>query len=136
MLIGRKQIVINGLARVEAIQKMIIQLDDMCSFIGSHTRKTVDIGDIRSELVRIELDEWRTIAMWGLTLSDEDRDRVKAAMHEEFLGKDRVVSHYLNNGVSPGMWLSADDEEFREMARDAFRPDNKKADERGDREGR
>lgn len=75
-----------------------------------------------SRLNELELQEWRNLFMWALTLEDGERDRIKAAAHERFLSDGHSVSHWLNNGVTPGSWVSADEDAFREMARKAFAP--------------
>jgi hypothetical protein len=62
--------------------------------------------------------------MWGLTLTQEEQDRIKAAAHERFLSKRMSVAHWLNDGVTPGQWVEADEVEFRKMAAKAFSPSN------------
>ncbi|CAK0780609.1 hypothetical protein CCP4SC76_7480003 [Gammaproteobacteria bacterium] len=75
-------------------------------------------GDVRSELVRIELDEYRRLFLWSITLSDDERDRIKALAYERFI-KGYDVSPYTTN---LSKWFVSDEEEFREMARHAFSP--------------
>jgi hypothetical protein len=63
--------------------------------------------------------------MFGMTLKDEDRDRIKAAAYERFLSDKMSVKHYLPGGDSAGHWLVADEEEFRAMVKVAFAPKEK-----------
>lgn len=62
------------------------------------------------------------MAMWGLTLDDAERNRIKAAAHHRFLRDGISVGTWLNDGVEPSKWLTSDAEEFRDMARKAFGP--------------
>ncbi len=86
------------------------------------------IGDdiVYTTLMRSELDEWRNLLIWGLTCSHEAIDRIKAAVHERFLADRMHVAHWFQNDEYPSSWLTADEEEFREMAKKAFAPKDEK----------
>jgi hypothetical protein len=77
-------------------------------------------------LIATELDLWRSVFMFGMTLSDEDRDRIKAAAYDRFLNDNMSVRHYLPGGESAGMWFVKDEEEFRAMCKELFAPKEKK----------
>ena len=82
----------------------------------------IDHGDIINKLYEEEMVEWRKLAMWGLTLDDADRDRIKAAVHQRFLRDGMSVHDWMSDGVAAGSWLSSDEAEFRAMAKKAFAP--------------
>jgi hypothetical protein len=69
-------------------------------------------------LIEQELELWRNLFMWAMTLPQKEIDRIKAAAYERFLDKFSV-SHWLGD---PTSWSQATEDEFREMARKAFKP--------------
>lgn len=88
----------------------------------AHRGGEVDSGNLLHEIMQQELDEWRGLFLWTITLDDAERDRIKAAAHRRFLADGLHVAHWFHDGVSPGQWLCSDEEEFRAMARAAFGP--------------
>jgi hypothetical protein len=125
MNITNNDVVEEIMGRIEAAQLHVQSLENIVHHIQSYRRwDHVDISAIHQSLMDIELNEWRNLFMWALTLTPEEQDRVKAAAHERFLRKGMSVAHWLNNGVLPGQWLAADEQEFREMAARAFGPTN------------
>ena len=125
MKLTNKDVVAQCLERIEFIQQHQKNVSAAVHHIHSraHGSKQVDTGDIMSRLFDQELTEWRNLAMWGLTLDDDERDRIKAAAHARFLHDGMHVANWLNSdGVSPGSWLKADEDEFRAMAKAAFAP--------------
>lgn len=86
--------------------------------IGSY-RQTTFSDDLLNALRQKELELWRQVFMFGLTLPAADQERIKAAAYEEFLAPDVSVREYITSGHQ---WLVSEDEEFREMARKLFSP--------------
>lgn len=85
-------------------------------------------GKVLEDLISWELDEWRGLLLWGLVADQPTQDRIKAAAHERFLSNKRSVRQWLNNDIAPDRYLSATDEEFRDMAKKAFAPNEKSND--------
>jgi hypothetical protein len=120
-----RDIVIEALARVEYIQEHIASLAQINNFLHRHrVGDKPDTGNLFELLVTAENNEWRNVFMWGLTLPQEDRDRIKLAAHEKYLAARSSVAHWWNDGVTPAVgYMVADEEAFREMARKAFAPE-------------
>jgi len=110
----------EALTRAGICQQHIEAVEKATYFASRVTHKEVGSGNLRDVLIEKELDEWRGIFMWGLVASDEVRDRVKAAAHHRFLKDSTSVASWTNNGIMPNQWLSADEDEFRAMARAEF----------------
>jgi hypothetical protein len=112
------------LTRIEMIEKCIDDINKISSFLyqKKHRGWNIDQGNIMSTLIEEELSEWRHLFMWGLTLENEERDRIKAAAYNRFLNNDMNVSSWMNNGINPGSWIRSDEEEFREMIKKVFKP--------------
>ena len=125
MKLTAKNMVEDQLKQIEYLQQQLQAADGaiqaLYRLLGHGA--TVDGGNIITHLHRLELDAWRGLAMWGLTLDDAERDRIKAAVHQRFLHDRASVSQWMSgDGTSPSQWLVADEEEFREMAKTAFAP--------------
>lgn len=61
--------------------------------------------------------------MWGLTLEGQELDDIKALLHNRFLNDNISVAHWLDgSGVTPGVWLEKDEQDFRELCRKHFAP--------------
>lgn len=126
MKLTNKDIVIGCLERIDILQEHIRRVSAALSYMRMLDRRAdVDADDIIHKLTRLENDEYRKLAMWGLTLDDADRDRIKAAVHHRFLRDGMSVADWINGGVTPGSWLTSDEAEFRAMAKKAFSPRNK-----------
>jgi len=110
--------------RIGQIQEHIKSVDAAISCL--HERNGFDfksdVGQLLNCLYSEELKEWRHFFMFGLALDDDDKDRIKAAAYQRFLNDKMHVAHWLNNGISPAMWMSADEKRFREMVKRAFYP--------------
>lgn len=123
MKLSNKKLVQEILERIELIQQHIKNLEQAAWFVSARRRsEAVDYGNLRSQLIDTELDEWRNLFMWGLTLTQEEQERIKAVAFQRFLRDGMGVAHWLNDGVQPGCWLDADEKEFRKMAKEAFYP--------------
>lgn len=125
MKLTNKNMVTQALTRIEVLRKDIENLQAIQRRIGSRYTadyKKPDFGNIFQLLIEKELDEWRGVFMWALTLDDKERDRIKAAAHQAFLREGISVSHWWNDGETPGAWMSADEDAFRKMAKKAFGP--------------
>ncbi len=127
MKLTNKDAVLQCLQRIELFQRHqeAVRGAIQCIYTerGNAQQSTVDAGSLLDILHRMELDEWRNLAMWGLTLDDAERDRIKAAVHERFLRDGMDVRRWLTpDGRSAQAWCNANEAEFREMARAAFSP--------------
>lgn len=123
--ISNKNLIFECMKRIELLQHYIKEIDEAASYISN--RKfgysfKLDYGNIRSALIDMELEEWRNLCMWGLTVDKDTKDRIKAAVYDRSLRDGISVSHWLNDGVEPGTWLTADEKEFRKMAKELFKP--------------
>lgn len=118
-----KEIVAGCMARVEESQRHISAVEAAVNFVLSRNHQMIiDSEHLRAALLNEECKAWRDLFMWGMTLEQDVIDRIKAAAHQRHLRNDMEIARWLNNGVMPRSWLSADEEEFREMARVAFAP--------------
>lgn len=123
MKLTNKNIVIGCLERIDVLQEHARRVNDAMIYIRAiDIGEDVDVDDIIRKLTALENDEYRKLAMWGLTLDDAERDRIKAAVHHRFLRDGVSVADWINGGVTPGWWLKSDEEEFRAMAKKAFAP--------------
>jgi hypothetical protein len=123
MKLTNKKVVEQALARIDIIREKQEWVYQALSLLRARTPRTKpDAGNIMQLLHEAELDEWRNVGMWGLTLDQAEQDRLKAAFHDHFMGKNKHVAYWLNDGISPTTWFAADEEEFRKMAREAFSP--------------
>ena len=126
MRLTSRSVVEQSLVRLEIVQAHIRAVDAAREYALSVTpswRGPADTGTLRARLIDLEIDEWRKLCLWGLTLSDEERDRIKAAAYQRFLSPGGSMADWLSpDGAMPGAWLAADEEAFREMARKAFAP--------------
>lgn len=125
MKFTNKQMVEEAMARIEQLQAHISAIEAAGRCLNErnpHQSFKIDYGNLRDILIQNELDEWRNLFMWAITLDDEERDRIKAAGYHRFLRDGMHVAHWINNGVSARSWLQSDDEQFRVMARKVFIP--------------
>lgn len=124
MKLTNKDIVIGCLQRIDILQEHARRVQEACVYVRRLNSFSTDVddGNLTQKLYEEENDEWRKLAMWGLTLDDADRDRIKAAVHQRFLRDGMSVHDWMNNGASAGSWLSSDDAEFMAMAKKAFGP--------------
>jgi hypothetical protein len=122
MKFDKKQMAEDAMVRIETIQahQKAVQAAMACiSVRRPHTRIE---GNLVQLLYEAELNEWHSLLLWGITLDDAERDRIKAAAHQRFLNENTSVAEWLNDGITPSHWLAAEEDEFREMARKAFAP--------------
>jgi len=122
MKLTNKEIVLGQLEKIELYQQHIRNVEDAARDVRDRGRTSVEYGNLMALLVDAELAAWRNVAMWGLTLEDAERDRIKAAVHSRFLHDGVSVQSWMNNGTSPSSWLKADEDAFRGMAKTAFAP--------------
>jgi hypothetical protein len=123
MKITNKQIVEESMVRIEQLQLHIAAIDAAVRCLSERRKNfQIDFGNLRDALYYEEMNEWREMFMWGLTLSDDDRDRIKMAAHQRFLRDGMYAAKWFNNGRTPGSWLSADEAEFRAMVKSVFSP--------------
>lgn len=124
MKLTNKDIVLQCMRDIEFLQNHVANIDAAVAAVHrAHRLSNVDCGTLRETLCNMELKQWRQMAMWGLTLDDDERDRIKAAVHERFLSdRMHVAEWFSDTGGTPGAWLHADEIEFRKMAKLAFGP--------------
>ena len=125
MKLTNKQMVEEAMERIELLQLHVNAVEAAARCLQhrrSYRGETITYGNLRDTLFEEEMKEWRNLCMWGLTLDDDERDRVKAAAHQRFLADGTHVANWFNRGVTPGSWLSADEAEFRAMAKKSFGP--------------
>lgn len=123
--ISNKSLIFERMKRIELLQHYIKEIDEMASYISNRKFSydfKLDYGNIRSTLIDMELEEWRNLCMWGLTVDKSTKDRIKAAVYDRSLRDGISVAHWLNDGVTPSRWLKADEDEFRKMAKELFKP--------------
>lgn len=121
MKITNRKIVEEALVRIEELHQHIQNVENAQWYLRHRKpHVAIDSGRLRSDLIAEELDEWRNVFMWALTLTTDEQERIKAAAHSRFLRDGTCVAHWLNNGIAPSGWLTADEDRFREMARKAF----------------
>lgn len=122
MKFSSKRMVEEALKRIDVLQGYIAAIDSATSYIYNiEHSKIVDSGSLRKTLIEMELGEWRHLFLWGITLDQAERDRIKLAGYQRFI-KDIDISPWLNNGIKNSSYLTADKEEFLEMAAHAFAP--------------
>jgi hypothetical protein len=92
-----------------------------------YNRDSVDCGKLLNSLYDCELREWHNLMLFGLAVSDDTRQRVKAAAYQRFLAGNVAVNKWLSDSptVPCCHWLSADDTAFREMCRRTFAPSDR-----------
>ena len=114
-----KEYVLKLLEEIEVTQSHFNAVRSAMNYAstGSYINRCFN-EDLLDALSHIELDLWRRVFMFGMTLKDEDRNRVKAAAYQRFLSSGgREPSH--------ASWLKVDEKEFREMTREVFAPKEK-----------
>lgn len=123
MKFTNKKMAEEAMVRIEHIQAHLTAIDAAARCLSERRpHQAIEFGNLRDALYYEEMEEWRKLFMWGLTLADDERDRIKASAHQRFLRDGMHVAHWINNGISPGSWLSADEAEFKSMAKAAFMP--------------
>jgi len=124
MRITNKDITLKCLGSIKYLQEVIKSLEEthaLAHKIVGYSGE-VDHGDVREIIIRHEVDEWRRLCMFGLTLTPAEQDDIKALAHERFIA-NASVGHWLSpDGLDPGSILTKSEEEFRAMAREAFAP--------------
>jgi len=113
---------------IEDIMTRIMYIREMqegylaCTSALQRRNRDYDKGDgkVFQDLMEWELEEWRNLAMWGLTLDEKTQTKIKAAVHDRFLSDKMDVAKWFHNGESPSSWRVSDEDEFRAMARKAF----------------
>ncbi len=120
-----KDVVVQCMETIEQCQEHVNALHGAGYFIRDHlSHETHGDSVYHDLLMRIELEQWRKLFMWALTIDSDTKDRIKAAAHERFLFDRMCVDQYFSNGRTPSAWLAADEDEFRRMAREMFAPDS------------
>lgn len=123
MELKNKDLVLQTLERIECIHQMLDQLQNIVHFCSNRYESSNTGSELHTKLIEKELNEWRNLMMWCLTLTGDEQDRVKSAVYDRFLNDGMCVSHWLSSdGKTPSRWLLADEEEFRTMAKELFAP--------------
>lgn len=126
MKLTNKDVVFDCLAQIDAIQEHIRSVEAALyrarDLIGDRDGK-LQATDLFAALHQAEMTAWRNLAMWGLTLDDADRARIKAACADRFLRPGMSVGRWLSrDGTQPSSYLVADEDEFRAMVARVFSP--------------
>ena len=123
MKFTQRKIAEQLLVDIEVISNHIRNLNDMTNFLlhkaAFISPLSPNAGNLHAVLIERELDAWRKLFMWSLTLTDKEQARIKAAAHDRFFKRDMYISTYLSDQPEDG-WLNADEEEFRKFARRVF----------------
>lgn len=117
-----KELIKRELSLIEMVQMHRNNVRNAFYFIQQrHGRESLDVGNITKELYRIELDHWRSLFMWALTVSKKDRAEIKARAYARFLNDGMHVANYFSeDGNTPGMWSAETEEDFRALCKEAF----------------
>lgn len=127
--IRNAEIIIQIMSKIELLQSFIKEIDEASSYVAnakSNYSFKLDTGNLRSTLIDMELEQWRHLCMWGLTIEDETKERIKASVYSRSLRDGISVYDWIDGGVSPGKWLTASEDEFRAMAKELFKPKEEK----------
>lgn len=121
MKVTNKALTMQIMERIEILHQHVQNIESAQRFLKERFRKHPE--GLRAALIEQELDEWRSMLMWAITLTPDEQERIKVAVYDRFIGEKAGVSHWLSEtGETPGMWLEADDKAFRDMAQRAFAP--------------
>lgn len=119
----RARMIRQCMEQIERLQMHIKAHEAACRVIWERHRDAKLSNDVHRALVAMELDAWRDLSMWALTLDDAERDRIKAAAYARFLGDGKDMGRWLSEDGTPvSSWSCADEEHFRAMARELFQP--------------
>jgi len=111
--------IVRAQQMLSAIDQIVCHLSDTKRGLGTE----IDSGNMRDLLYADECNAWRDLCMWGLTVDNTVRDRIKAAVYGRYLSDNFHVAHWLtDHGDSPSVWLKADEEAFRKLAKRMFAP--------------
>jgi hypothetical protein len=110
-----KQLLRERLEIIEEIHEHIKAVESAMRF-----KPGVDCGGLLQSLLNSELEEWRKLFMWAITLDAKSLTRIKAAAYARFLSKEKSPIHWLDSGVSPSSWLKVEDDEFKRMVKELF----------------
>jgi hypothetical protein len=88
--------------------------------LSQRANPTVEATSLIEALCQAELNQWRQLLMGALSITQDERDRIKAAVYERFLSDEKDVRHYFCDGQNPGRWLQADEQQFRTMVRELY----------------
>lgn len=118
-----KDIVFDFLTKIEAIQHYVSDVETASRFLHNLGAVSEDFRcDLRSALIEHELRAWRDVFMFGITLDAPERERIKAAAYDRFLAPKYSVVQWMNSGVMPAQWLTADEKAFRAYVDQLFNP--------------
>ncbi len=127
MRLTNKTIIEESLQRIDVLQQHIISVDAATSHLYKlkmNNNFVLNHGNLRSTLIEEELDEWRKLFMWALTIDQPTRDRIKAAAYERYLATRNAIANWINpNGHTASTWTSSDAEEFNIMSKNLFSPE-------------
>lgn len=115
------------LVRIETIQQHIQAVENAQSIVqgASYGHAPNYAKDLLDALYKKELDEWRNLFLWAITLPRKRRERIKAMAYERFLSERFSVCHWLNNGVTPSSWSAMEEEAFRAKVREIYLRESK-----------
>lgn len=119
-----KDLVVQLMEKIDVVRNHYTAVQSAMYF-ARHNRYGEEVfsQDVLTALVAIELDLWRQVFMFGMTLNDKEQERIKAAAYQRFLADGISVKDYLPGGANAGSWLVSEEEEFREMCKKLFAPE-------------
>jgi hypothetical protein len=121
---NNRDVIRNILEQIKYVETLKRHVDTAIHYLQQRNpHRQIDFGDFRASLFQAELDLYRELFMWALTVDEKEQARIRAAAHQRFIGDSKDVSRYMNpDGFTLDSWLSCDEHEFREMAKKAFAP--------------
>ena len=116
LTITNQNIVEDCLRNIDMLQSHIQHVEAAVYYANQCRHKHgLDAGTLRQTLIEEELDQWRSLFMWGLTVDEQVRARIRAAAYDRFLSHGKEICQWLNAGHCPSAYLVADEEEFRKL---------------------
>lgn len=124
MVPNKRDLLDMNIKKIEQSQQYLSALGEMVVFIQNnvHGNQSVEFGSLRTQLLEAEQNAWQDLAMFALISTDKDRERVRAAMYARFLREKISIAEWLNGGISPHKWFTAEAKELRKMFLEEFAP--------------
>ena len=119
----------TALVRIIRFQKHQEALHAAISCANQETYKSTGFStDLLETLIKLELEEWRRLFMFGLVADKKDRDAIAALGYEAFLSDQHSVLQYAR-GVHPSQWYTTEEEALRTVLRERFNITTEEKDE-------
>jgi len=124
MVPTKRELLDMNVNKIERSQQYLSALGEIATFIQAHIHGNpgIEFGSLRAQLLAVEQSAWQDLAMFALISNGKDRERVRAAMYSRFLREKVSIAEWLNGGVSPSRWFTAEAKELRQMFLEEFAP--------------